>query len=126
MLAGSIINCQLVTTNSHIRHREQLMDGGLTEEEVERMEELRMQAVALEASLRRLHEWGALEEEPGTTWRREEVREEGERRYHEWWSLWRKFEEGEGEAQRADDRRRMEKAELRRMFGHDVCILCWR
>ena len=103
-----------------------MVGEGITEDEADNLDNLRVQSLALEGSLRRLHEWRVLAEQPYSTWRREEIRAESEERYHAWWRIWVRFEEGEGEAQAAEDRRRLEKAALRRQFGHDYCVLCWR
>ena len=79
--------------------------------------------MATEGTLRRLHELGVLAERPYVTWRREEIRADNEERYETWWRIWTKFEEGEGEVQEAEDRRRREKAALRDQFGHSYCCL---
>ena len=84
------------------------------------------EAIALERSLRLLHRWNILHEDPEETWRREELVLEVEARYRRWLDIWRGFEEGEGEQQEGDDIRRLERASLRASMGHDTCVLCFR
>ena len=51
------------------------------------------EAVAMERSLRLLHRWGVLHENPEETWRREELVLEVEERYRKWVDIWRILEE---------------------------------
>ena len=108
------------------QRRDQMIAAGITEDEADELDTIRVQALAEEGSLRRLHKWKVLAERPYVTWRREEVRAGAEERYGVWWRIWAKFEEGEGEAQEAEDKRRMDKAALRDQFGHNQCLFCWK